>query len=613
MRISPAMLLLSASITLSACSDSNSTNQSSTDGTATNTSEGGGEAATTVSGFPKSTEVFGIRILATSNTPDTKILHAARVMAGYLDNNNDGSPDNQQVVDAMTTRKATLVMAATEAELESHIGVLESGELEGEFQDLYASETHPGGAARGVFDASLEEVLHLITHVGYANVYPDVFGERVDSVIANAMDTARGGRFATVPTAYPSGAWYSYDDTTCDYACQVTEYFYWALTSMLGAQNFAGRLADIQQEWRLDTADKVRDSDPAVFSLLSDPQYALPSSLPDGSYSVTEFVVHNSATDADSDTSGSGTDTDSTDFDAVTGEFHLIQPGEVDAYVAAYESQRSRVAFTFDGTEHPLTFEDIDTENNQLFVGYENYLLVIGFDFESDTPLPSLAQFQLDGEEIANQWTGADLSISSAGEDIVYSGRLTENLTNEEFDVTLVINESLIGGGSSSLTVNGTDATLNGDLGTSTYAQIRNLIAEHPEVTRLVLEEISGSVNDAINVHTGRLVRAAGIATHVPSHGDVNSGGVDLFAAGATRSVDEGGILGVHSWCCKDGVTADKLPTSDPAHGTQLTYYREMLDEQGESFYFFTLTAAPFDGIHPMTREEMKRFGLISE
>ena len=151
-------------------------------------------------------------------------------------------------------------------------------------QGLFGEETLPRWTRRGRFDATLEEVLHLITHAGYAHVYPEVFGEKPGTQIAKAMDQARGGHFRRVPRSYPAGAWYTYDDRSCDYGCQVTEYTYWGLTSILGAQDYPGRGRDIGEEWRLNTRDKVRQRDPTLYRLLTDPKYRFPSILPDGKY-----------------------------------------------------------------------------------------------------------------------------------------------------------------------------------------------------------------------------------------------------------------------------------------------------------------------------------------
>ena len=81
------------------------------------------------------------------------------------------------------------------------------------------------------------------------------------TTIAKAMDKARGGHFRSVPDRYPDGAWYTYDDRTCDYGCQITEYIYWGLTSLLGAQGFPGRAEQIGNEWRLNTPTKLKAGD----------------------------------------------------------------------------------------------------------------------------------------------------------------------------------------------------------------------------------------------------------------------------------------------------------------------------------------------------------------
>jgi len=135
----------------------------------------------------------------------------------------------------------------------------------------------------GEFDASLEEVLHIINSAGHSVAYPNAFGQRVGSDLANAMDIARGGQFITIPNLYPANAWYSYDDQNCDYAsCQTIEYLYWAITSILGAQE--NRLNEIDNEWRLNTRQKVEDTDTAIFTLLTNPIYNIPTILPDGTY-----------------------------------------------------------------------------------------------------------------------------------------------------------------------------------------------------------------------------------------------------------------------------------------------------------------------------------------
>ncbi len=229
--------------------------------------------------FVKKVNVFGVNIYAVSKVEDTKLLHAANIMAQYLDNDEDGVVDNELVIDKMLENNAFMVMWKSENDL----NIDPPSNAEG--QDLGNDETHPSFVANGLtgsFDASLEEVLHIITHTGYADVYPDIFGEQAGTQMADAMDIARGGQFTSIPNSYPSDAWYTYDDSTCDYSCMLTEYHYWALTSILGAQ--ANRLNEIGQEWKLNTKELVQQQDAAIYQLLTDPQYNFPTVLPDGTY-----------------------------------------------------------------------------------------------------------------------------------------------------------------------------------------------------------------------------------------------------------------------------------------------------------------------------------------
>jgi hypothetical protein len=151
--------------------------------------------------FSRKVDVFGVSVYAAPTVDDSKLVHAATIMAEYLDNNEDGKVDNQLVVDALINNHATLLMWGEESDLDQTDN-LPNNILT---QDLGGNETilewHQNGH-QGQFDASLEEVLHLITQRGFSEVYPEVFGEKVDSSIADAMDIARGGRFIEVPAQY---------------------------------------------------------------------------------------------------------------------------------------------------------------------------------------------------------------------------------------------------------------------------------------------------------------------------------------------------------------------------------------------------------------------------
>ena len=219
-------------------------------------------------------KIFGVPIYAYATVEDAKLLHAANIMAQYLDNDEDGVVDNSTLLSALISSNAALFMWKQESQ---------QGSLNA--QDLGADESVPAwhtNGHTGQFDAALEEIWHVITHSGFANAYPTALSEEVGTSLTDAMDIARGGHFESIPSPYPDGAWYSYDDETCDYGCMATEYIYWAMTSVLGAQE--NRAGEIQQEWKLNTEDKVRQTDTAVYELLTDPQYVFPTVLPDGTY-----------------------------------------------------------------------------------------------------------------------------------------------------------------------------------------------------------------------------------------------------------------------------------------------------------------------------------------
>ncbi|OBQ56862.1 hypothetical protein [Halodesulfovibrio spirochaetisodalis] len=235
--------------------------------------------------FDRKVDVFGIPIYAVPEVHPRKLLHAANVLAQYLDNNEDGQVDNPRVVEAMIARRAFLFMWGDKAQVDEIDAAFEANGWEGEGLDLGNDETRPEwflNGRVGKFDEAIEQVWLLVATTGYAQVYPNIFGEAGVSSLTAAMDVARGGRFEELPASYPDNAWYTYSDQTCDYECMASGYFYWGMSSVLGAQ--ANRGDVISGVWKLFRKDDVKTGDPSLYALLNDPSYILPTVLPDGTY-----------------------------------------------------------------------------------------------------------------------------------------------------------------------------------------------------------------------------------------------------------------------------------------------------------------------------------------
>ena len=64
------------------------------------------------------------------------------------------------------------------------------------------------------------------------------------------------------------------------------------------------------------------------------------------------------------------------------------------------------------------------------------------------------------------------------------------------------------------------------------------MIRDYPQLSLLEMVEAPGTSHDIANLEVARRLRANGIATHVPSNGSVRSGAVELFLAGAQRTLD---------------------------------------------------------------------------
>ena len=88
--------------------------------------------------FCKTSDVFGIKIYATENVDNEKVLHAASILAEYLDNDEDGNADNQRIVNRLIDKKAWLLMAMNEEESRAAIRIPPIGKWF--FLELYDEE-----------------------------------------------------------------------------------------------------------------------------------------------------------------------------------------------------------------------------------------------------------------------------------------------------------------------------------------------------------------------------------------------------------------------------------------------------------------------------------------
>lgn len=256
-----------------------------------------------------------ITVFAELSVGDEYLVHAANIAAKYLDSDGDGIWDNQAVANHMANLSsygATLFIFkqeyADKDQFKAAVNKFPSN-VQALFvndkvsQSLYETEMvlcpssttfaacFPAGSDKR--DASYEEILHIITHTGYAQVYSELSESEtvhasavdladIDRYINVAMDNARGDLtatpagttarinnlansrdFTTVNACdedqdpdtgsieydcvwseenrvngefvYPAGsATFSYYDSSADYSTMVTEYTYWTINAALG-------------------------------------------------------------------------------------------------------------------------------------------------------------------------------------------------------------------------------------------------------------------------------------------------------------------------------------------------------------------------------------------
>jgi len=158
--------------------------------------------------------------------------------------------------------------------------------------------------------------------------------------------------------------------------------------------------------------------------------------------------------------------------------------------------------------------------------------------------------------------------------------------------------------------VEGNKAYVNGVLGKKAHKKFMKTLEKHPNIKTLILQKVPGSISDEWNVKTCKEVRNRGIDTYLESTSVIESGGVDLFIAGVKRFSEKGARIGVHAWSdLRKG--GNEYPPEHEEHAIFVDYFKVI--ERDTSFYWFTLNAAPSDGMYYMTEEEIDTYNLVTD
>jgi hypothetical protein len=140
------------------------------------------------------------------------------------------------------------------------------------------------------------------------------------------------------------------------------------------------------------------------------------------------------------------------------------------------------------------------------------------------------------------------------------------------------------------------------------------MLRDHPGIAVLELVDCPGTDDDQANLRLGRMIRARGIATHVPDGGSVRSGAVELFLAGAQRSADPTAEFAVHAWMDEDGREPEDYAATAPENRDYLNYYQAMGMSAAEAAAFYAMTnSVPHADAKWLTAAEMGRWVRLDQ
>jgi len=150
-------------------------------------------------------------------------------------------------------------------------------------------------------------------------------------------------------------------------------------------------------------------------------------------------------------------------------------------------------------------------------------------------------------------------------------------------------------------------------MGNNIDNQFENLIDDYPNIVLVTFGECPGSRNDESMFRAATLLRNSGIDTHLPANSIIESGAVDFYLAGNTRTRESGSLIGVHAWSDGNNSATD-YPIGHSEHQLYIDYYIfcGYSVEDAEELYYFIINAAPPNDIHYMNEEEVEKYQITT-
>lgn len=163
------------------------------------------------------------------------------------------------------------------------------------------------------------------------------------------------------------------------------------------------------------------------------------------------------------------------------------------------------------------------------------------------------------------------------------------------------------------LSVTDDTLTINGIINAQTPAQLIAVFEQHPNINRVVMLDVPGSVDDEANIAAAHWIAQKKLTFVLDKNSVISSGGTDFFLAGKQRIIHQGAKIGVHSWGGVEDEATD-YPDSHPFHQPYIDYYKAigLTAKQASEFYFFTINSAPADGMHWMTESEVLHYQIAT-